>query len=140
MSFEIDLESARTLAAEYTRLHRTIQSMAAAEDHDPNWNAQRAAELDALTSRFGELVQQLAGEVGRMAREHPSEWRAFLASSVERLQLLAKHDKPLRMVSYEADEWTSWLRGQAPRDPAEIFARGIRVLAEYREDIEQLAK
>jgi hypothetical protein len=139
MSFETSLDTAHRLAGEYTALDASIKAMAVAEDHDPSWSEADTAELDQREARAAALVRLLAAALGQLARDHGNEWEQYLAASVDRLETLFRNVEKKWVCEYERDRWRDWTRGAlAVSDQPEIFARGVAVLNQYRDEIDRL--
>jgi hypothetical protein len=139
MSFETSLDAARKLAGEYTNLDGTIKSMATAEDHDPSWSDADTAELNQHEMRRTALGRLLAAALAQLSRDHRDQWQQYLAASVERLETLFRNVERKWVCEYERDRWRDWARGALPvNDQPEIFARGVAVLSQHRDEIDRL--
>ncbi len=139
MFFTASLEAAVVLATEYTRVKKTLSWMATAADHDPNWSASDEVEYGRQYARANELKQGIAMTLTVLARDHHADWQSFLAEGVTRLDVLVRHSpESWAVAEYERDQWTSWSQGQLEEaDRPEVFARGIDLLREYRDHIDQ---
>jgi hypothetical protein len=139
MFFTASLEAAIVLATEYTRVKKTLSWMATAADHDPSWSASNEVEYDRQYARANELEQGIAMTLAVLARDHHADWQSFLAEGVTRLDVLVRHSpRSWAVAEYERDQWTNWSKGQLEEaDRPEVFARGIDLLGEYRDHIDQ---